>query len=324
MRKKIFEVQGDLDVTTYPWADTFTEKIWQSFWTPTKFSFAADVQQYHTEMTEQERGVVVRALSAISQVEVAVKTFWARLGDNLPHPELRDLGAALGNCETVHNKAYKKLLDVLGITGQFRENLGVPVFADRLKYLTAHLPKSTSHRDYLRAVILFTLFVENVSLFGQFYTVLWFNRNKAVLKDAAQQIQYTRNEEMLHAQVGIQVVRTIREEYPELFDAALEAEVEEAVHMALAAEAKITRWILGDVREDSLTPEVLDAFIASQMDAGLSAMGFQPVGGPRDPSVAEKYRWMEEEMYGNNLSDFFHKEPVEYTKNNRAYDEDLF
>jgi ribonucleoside-diphosphate reductase beta chain len=49
-----------------------------------------------------------------------------------------------------------------------------------------------------------------------------FNRNRAVLKDVAQQVQYTRNEEMLHSQVGIKLINTLREEYPELFDQELE------------------------------------------------------------------------------------------------------
>lgn len=325
-QKKIFEVQDSLDTVTYPWADSFTKTIWQSFWTPEEFTFASDVQQYHTEMTEAERGVIIRALSAISQVEVAVKTFWARLGDRLPHPELRDLGFALGNCEVIHNQAYKKLLDVLGVRHVFRENLSVPVFADRVAYLTAHVESNASKeaRDYLKAVILFTLFVESVSLFGQFYTVLWFNRNRAVLKDAAQQIQYTRNEEMLHAQVGIQIVRTIRDEYPEFFDDALEEEILSEARAALAAEGQISRWILGEFRGDGLTPEVLDAFVASQMDDGLAAMGFSPLG-VRDPAMVAQYRWMEEEALGNNQTDFFYKKPTEYTKHNRAYStEELF
>ena len=31
---------------------------------------------------------MLERLSAIGQIEVAVKKFWAKLGDNLPHPSL--------------------------------------------------------------------------------------------------------------------------------------------------------------------------------------------------------------------------------------------
>jgi ribonucleoside-diphosphate reductase beta chain len=34
---------------------------------------------------------------------------------------------------------------------------------------------------------------------------------------------------------------------------------------------------------------------------------------------------MEEETLGNNMTDFFHKKPVEYSKNDRAFEsEELF
>jgi ribonucleoside-diphosphate reductase beta chain len=75
-----------------------------------------------------------------------------------------------------------------------------------------------SKKQYLYALILFTLFVENVSLFSQFYVINWFARFKNVLKDTDQQVKYTRNEENIHALVGTRIINTIREEYPELFD----------------------------------------------------------------------------------------------------------
>jgi ribonucleoside-diphosphate reductase beta chain len=35
--------------------------------------------------------------------------------------------------------------------------------------------------------------------------------------------------------------------------------------------------------------------------------------------------WMDEETLGSNMTDFFHKRPVEYAKNNKSFDlEDIF
>ena len=80
------------------------------FWTDKEFSFKSDVQQFKVDLTDQEREIIVRTLSAIGQIEVAVKTFWAKLGENLPHPSLCDLGYVMANVEVIHNNAYERLL----------------------------------------------------------------------------------------------------------------------------------------------------------------------------------------------------------------------
>ena len=122
--------------------------------------------------------------------------------------------------------------------------------------------------------MLFTLFVENVSLFSQFYIIMHMNRNKAVMKDCAQQVQYTRNEEMLHAQVGIKLINTLREEYPDLFDEELEARVKEECIDALKAESKVIDWIMGDYEVKGLSADILKSFIAKRMADSLDQIGF--------------------------------------------------
>lgn len=181
----------------YPWANKLMQSMWDNPWSVNKFNFSSDIQDFKVTLSEKERGVVIRALSAIAQIEVAVKTFWGKLGDNLP--PLRDLGYVMANVETVHNFAYEKLLDVLGLSDIFEENLKVPVIAGRVNYLRKHTHRfySDSKKQYVYALCLFTFFVENVSLFSQFYIMNWLNRNKNVLKTVNQQILYTKNEECL-------------------------------------------------------------------------------------------------------------------------------
>ena len=109
----LFDEQISRKPDNYPWAKDFIHAFWSTQWTPNEFNFKADYGQYKTEMTDQERQIVARTLSCIGQVEISVKTFWAKLGDNLPHPSISDLGYTMANSEVVHNLAYEKLLDVL-------------------------------------------------------------------------------------------------------------------------------------------------------------------------------------------------------------------
>jgi ribonucleoside-diphosphate reductase beta chain len=267
----------------------------------------------------------VRALSAIGQIEVAVKTFWANLGDNLPHPSIRDLGYAMGNSEVIHNMAYEKLLDVLGLTDIFERNLENPIIAGRVEYLRKYSKKvyKDDRKQYIYAITLFTLFVENVSLFSQFYIILHMNKNKAILKDTAQQVKYTRNEEMLHAQCGIKLINTMRQEYPELFDAELEARIAEEIEAAIGYESDVIRWIMGDYEELGLSSEILIEFIKKRMVDSLEQIGFAH-NVTYDKELIKLTKWFDEGLYGSNMVDFFHGRPVDYARGQGISADDLF
>ena len=322
----IFTEQMSRKPDHYPWTQDFIEAMHNGFWTDKEFSFTSDVQDFKVNLSEDERQINVRALSAIGQIEVAVKKFWAKLGDNLPHPSLSDLGYVMANTEVIHNNAYERLLEVLGLQDVFEENLKLDFIEGRVKYLRKynHRFYKDSKKQYVYALILFTLFVENVSLFSQFYIINWFNRYRNVLKDTGQQVKYTRNEENIHALVGIKIINTIREEHPELFDKELEARILHEAHEAFNAESKIVDWMVGGYKKKGLSKEILKEFIKNRINDSLDKIGFESAFDI-DKTLLQNTIWFEEELLGNNMTDFFHSRPVEYSKNSQSFDvEDLF
>jgi ribonucleotide reductase beta subunit family protein with ferritin-like domain len=84
IKMSIFEEQVSRKPNHYPWAEEFIEVMHNGFWTDKEFSFSSDVQDFNITMDDQQREIIIRTLSAIGQIEVAVKKFWAKLGDNLP------------------------------------------------------------------------------------------------------------------------------------------------------------------------------------------------------------------------------------------------
>lgn len=326
----IFEAQTARKPNNYPWTDDYIRAIWEGFWTPDEFKFISDAAQFKNELTEEEQGVMVRTLSAIGQIEIAVKTFWANLGDNLPHPGIRDLGYAMANSEVIHNKAYEKLLEVLKMEDIFEENLKEPVVAGRVAYLKKYLERqyADDRKQYIYSIILFTLFVENVSLFSQFYIIMHMNRKNGLMKDTAQQVQYTRNEELLHANVGIKIINTMREEYPDLFDAEMEDLILTQCEQALVAEKRVVEWILDGYSDgESLNADVVFEFLRGRMTDSLEECGFGYTRlyiGPLDKDLLAKSYWFDEALHGDTMTDFFNKRPVDYAKGTAITEEDLF
>lgn len=322
----IFEEQISRKPNRYPWTEEFIESMHNGFWTHKEFSFKSDVQQFKVKLTDQEREIIIRCLSAIGQIEVAVKTFWAKLGENLPHPALQDLGYVMANTEVIHNNAYERLLTVLELENVFEENLKLEWIQGRVKYLKKYTHRfyKDHKKQYLYAIILFTLFVENVSLMSQFYIINWFARNKNVLKDTDQQVKYTRNEENIHALVGMKIINTIREEYPELFDKELEERVLSEAIEAYESEAKIIDWMVNGIKEDGLSADHLKEFIKERINESLKGISFPPAF-ETNAELLKGTTWFNEELLGNNMTDFFHSRPVEYSKKSQSFSEaDLF
>lgn len=322
----LFDKQVELEPNNYPWSYDFIDKIWAGFWTPNEFDFKSDYAQFKKEMSEPEKQMVVKALSAIAQVEIDVKRFWGKIGDLFPQPSIAEVGYVMASIEVTHSRAYKKLLDKLFMKRVFKENLQQPELKGRVEYLRKHLNKFSENdkKQIIYSLILFTLFTENVSLFSQFYIILYLKHFKNILKDTGQQIAYTRNEESLHAQLGIKLITTLQQEYPDLFDSDLNDTIIKAVDAAVESEDHIIDWMLGDFNEELLNPAILKTFIRSRINESLVQINID-YQLPTDPVLEDKTEWFNEELIGENKVDFFASKPVNYVKSTKAFDaEDWF
>jgi len=323
----IFEEQISRLPDRYPWTNEFIEAMHGGFWTDKEFNFQSDLQDFRVNLNPQEKDMVTRSLSAVAQIEVAVKSFWAKVGENLPHPSIVDMGYVMANVEVIHNRAYERLLKVLDMEHVFEENLKLDVIQNRVKYLRKYLKKyyKDAQKQYVYSLILFTLYVENVSLFSQFYTINYFNRFRNMLKDTSQQVAYTSREELIHAMAGMKLINTIREEHPELFDEELTERIRSECVEAYKAEAKIIDWSVNGYSSENLTSGILKNFIKNRLNESLVQIGIKPVFDDIDKDMLNKTTWFDEDVLGNTSTDFFQKRPTEYSKKDKSFgEEDLF
>ena len=323
---KIFDEIIPLKPNYYPWTKDFILAMHNGFWTDTEFNFQSDVQDFKVKLSEKEKQIIIRSLSTIGQLEISVKKFWAKLGDNLPHPSLNDLGYVMANIEVIHGDAYSRLLEVLGIEDSFDAILQEPIIKGRVNYLRKHLRKfhDDNKKQFVYSLILFTLFVENIALFSQFYTINWFGKFKNLLKDTNKQVEYTSREEDLHAKIGIKIINTIKNEYPALFDEELENKIKLEAEEAIEHEFKIIEWIVNGYEDENISSAILKEFIKNRMNEALEDIGFKSLF-EIDKEVIAKTAWFDEQLLGNGKTDFFNSRPTEYSKNSQSFsEEDLF
>lgn len=315
----IFDKRVQYKPFEYPEILQFTEAINKAFWVHSEVDFTADTQDFHSHLNPAERNAVKNSLLAIAQIEVAVKSFWGNLFNHLPKPEFNGLGSTFAECEFRHSEAYSRLLEVLGYSNQFETLVEIPVIKERINYLSQALgnARSTDRKEYAASLILFSILIENVSLFSQFAIILSFARFKGLMKNVSNIIAWTSIDEQIHANAGIYLVNKIREEFPEMFDEATVQDITAMVRESIEVESRIIDWIFSEGEIDTIKKQDLINFMKYRADDSLKRIGLP---AQFNIAIADLHllQWFEEEVFANSLDDFFARRPVDYTKHDKS------
>lgn len=312
MRNDIFKPRRHYKPFEYPGVMTFIDAINKAYWVHSEVDFTADVQDFKANLQPFEQEAVKRALLGIAQIEVNVKTFWGNIYQKLPKPEFNGLGSTFAECEFRHSEAYSRLLEVLGYNDEFAKVVNVPAIAKRIKLLSESVTtKDTSQKEFIKSLIMFSILVENVSLFSQFATILSFTRFKGYMKNVANIIAWTSVDEQIHANAGIWIVQQVKQEQPNLLDDQEILEIIEMVKESMRVESQILDWIFEQGELEYLKKAELLAYMKYRLNDSLTQMGL-----PKAFDDEECYllHWFEEDVFANALDDFFAKRPVAYTK----------
>lgn len=304
--------------------EPYKQAINHAYWLVSEWNFTSDVQDFHTKLNPQQKNVIKNALLAISQIEVSVKSFWGKLGDRFPKAEFDQIGATFSESEVRHSDAYSHLLQVLGLNNDFAVLLENPAIQGRVEYLSKYLRGATSttpNESFARVLTLFSLFIENVSLFSQFAVIKSFNKYLNVLKDVDNVVQATQQEEQIHAMLGAQIVMFIKQEHPDWFNQEFYDRINKACKEAFAAECNIIDWIFeaGDI--DFISRDSLKEFIKHRFNLSLAMIEAAPVF-EIDESKLAPLKWFEIELMSEVNTDFFNKKSTNYSKKTKPITED--
>ena len=322
----IFKKRINLKPYEYPELLEYVDAIRHSYWIHTEFNFTSDVQDYKVHLSEAERNAIKNTMLAISQIEVSVKTFWSDLYHKLPKPEIGSVGATFAESEVRHHDAYSHLLEILGLNDEFKKLKRNPVIMRRVNYLEESIKhsKSDDNAKFAQAILLFSLFVEHVSLFSQFLIIMSFNKHRNQLKGMSNAVEATSKEEQIHGDFGTDIINIIKAENPEWFDGEMEREIYAVCREAYDSEAEIVDWIFEKGELDFLSSDVVKAFIQNRLNNSLKSIGMEPLFEV-DPKLLEETEWFDDEIVGTKHGDFFVKRSINYNKRSKSITgDDLF
>ena len=324
--KNIFKSRVNILPYEYPQLLAYKDAIRHSYWIDTEFNFTEDVQDFKVTITPAERDVIKKTMLAIAQIEVNVKTFWADMYKRMPITEIGDVGMTFAESEVRHKDAYARLLRILGLEREFQSVVDVPAIAGRLKYLKKYLDgtRSKDNKMYTKSVLLFSLFIEHVSLFSQFLIMMSFNKEKNVFKGISNVVEATSKEEEIHGNFGAEIINIIKKENPEWFDSEFEQLIYSACKKAYVAECDILEWIFSKGELEFLSKETIKNFIKNRFNNSLEKIGMKSIFEV-DAELLKSTEWFDIEILGTKEGDFFYKKSVDYNKKSKSITvDDLF
>ena len=325
-KSDIFQEREHLKPYEYDDFIDYTEAIRNSYWVHTEFNFAGDVQDFKVDTTDVEKSVIRKTMLAIAQIEVKVKTFWADIYQQMPKAEIGSVGMTFAESEVRHMDAYSHLLDILGIEDDFEEVTEIPAIKDRMEYLDKYLEGADSEdeEEYARSILLFSTFVEHVSLFSQFLIMTSFDKYEKKFKGISNAVEATSKEEQIHGLFGQELVQTIKEENPDLFGERFEEDVKDACRKAYKAEMGILDWIFSEGELDFLPRENVDEFLKDRFNQSLENVEVEPIF-ETDDDLLDEVRWFDEDIMMTKDNDFFSKRSTTYNKHTTSVtSEDMF
>ncbi|MFP4656730.1 MAG: ribonucleotide-diphosphate reductase subunit beta, partial [Candidatus Woesearchaeota archaeon] len=325
-KRDIFEPRINLKPYEYPELLEYVDAIRHSYWIHTEFKFDGDIQDFKVRLSGPEQDAIRKTMLAISQIEVAVKTFWGNIYNRLPKPEIGSVGATFSESEVRHHDAYSHLLEILGLNREFEKLKDEPVIMERVDYLESVLKyaKTEEKKEYAQSILLFSLFIEHVSLFSQFLIIMAFNKYKNQFKGISNVVEATSKEEQIHGDFGIDVINIIKQENPEWFDEAHDKLIKDMCLKAYESESKIVDWIFEKGEFDFLPKKVIKEFIKNRLNNSLTSIGKSKIFDT-DDKLVEETEWFDDEVIATKHVDFFSKRSINYTKKSQSVtSDDLF
>ena len=189
----------------------------------------------------------------------------------------------------------------------------------RVRYLDAALisAKSENDKEYTESILLFSLFIEHVSLFSQFLIIMAFNKHKNMLKGISNVVEATSKEEQIHGDFGIDLIEIVKQENPEWFNDKYETKIQNMCKNAYEAESAIIDWIFEKGEVDFLPKKQIKEFIKDRFNRSLISIGVKEVF-EINTDLLSQTEWFNDEIIGTKHVDFFVKRSINYSKKTQS------
>ncbi len=315
----------ELDLTLrpmkYPHFFQLYKNSLRNIWTTDEIDFSVDFEHLRDKISPSEGHLIRRLVAFFATADnLVAHNLVLNFYKHINSPEFRMfLGKQLFD-EMLHVETYLLLVDHYipdpeerrQAFSAYQDIPSVKRKADFcFKYMESidqldKLDTDQKRRQFIENLICFAACVEGLFFFGSFAYV-YFLRNKGLLPGLAAATNWIFRDESLHIDAAMAAISAIRQEYPHLFDSALEAKSVAMIEEALAVEMEFCRDGLAQ-GITGLSPALMSRYLEYVADQRLSQLGFQPRYLAKNPFPFMVLQDVQP------LTNFFEKRVTEYSK----------
>ncbi|MEA2701057.1 MAG: ribonucleoside-diphosphate reductase beta chain [Myxococcales bacterium] len=265
-------------------------------WTVEEVDFSTDVSDLQKKMTDAERHLVHRLVAFFATGDsIVANNLVLNLYRHINAPEARMYLSRQLYEEALHVQFYLTLLDTYVPDPEERHRAFAAVetipsiqkkanFCLRWLDSTADLNRleTRAHRkQFLLNLLCFAGCVEGLFFFGAFAYV-YFLRSRGLLHGLAGGTNWVFRDESAHMAFAFEVVKTIRREEPELFDAEMKRDIAEMFDEAVTCETQFAEDLLGK-GVVGLSVREVRGYLEFCADQRLATLGLPKQYGTRNP-----------------------------------------
>jgi ribonucleoside-diphosphate reductase beta chain len=265
-------------------------------WTVEEVDFATDLGDLRSKLTPAERHLIERLVAFFATGDsIVANNLVLSLYRHINAPEARMYLSRQLYEEALHVQFYLTLLDTYVPDPEARHRAfaaveTIPSIRKKAEFClrwleSAHvldrLTTRGERRRFLLNLICFAACVEGLFFFGAFAYV-YFLRSRGLLHGLAAGTNWVFRDESAHMEFAFEMVRTVRREEPELFDAELEREVGSMIEDAIACETQFAEDLLGGGVVGMSVKDVR-SYLEYCADRRLKTLGYSPRYGTKNP-----------------------------------------
>ncbi len=293
----------------------------KNIWTTDELDFSIDFEHLRDRVTPQEAHLIKRLVAFFATADnIVAHNLVLNFYKHVNSPEYRMfLGKQLFD-EMLHVETYLLLVDNYipdmeerkAAFDAYKTTPSVKLKADFcFKYMDSidkldKVDTDEKRRQFIENLVCFAACVEGLFFFGSFAYV-YYLRNKGLLPGLATATNWVFRDETMHIEGTMAVLATIHEEYPHLWDAALEKRIHQMIDEALEVEMAFCADALSQ-GVTGLSSALMYEYLQYVADQRLVQLGFKRRYNAKNPFSFMVLQDVQP------LTNFFEKKVTEYQK----------
>jgi ribonucleoside-diphosphate reductase beta chain len=265
-------------------------------WTVEEVDLFSDITDLTQRLTPAERHLINRLVAFFATGDsIVANNLVLNLYKHINSPEARMYLSRQLYEEAVHVQFYLTLLDTYisdhaERAAAFAAVENIPSIQKKAQFCfrwidsineLQEIRTPDQQRSFLLNLACFAACIEGLFFFAAFAYV-YFLRSKGLLNGLAAGTNWVFRDETMHINFAFEVIKTVRAESPELFDAGFEKQVIAMLEEAVDCETAFAADLLG-LGVAGLSPKDMRAYLESVADQRLESFGIRKRYGTRNP-----------------------------------------